>query len=69
MVAALQDMAGGDMSRAWGVAADVSTADGRGLLLGRVAQHAPWGGSLDCLVNNAGTNVRKPVLEVCESYS
>ena len=46
--------------RAYGCVADVATPDGRDALLSEVSSH--WDG-LDCLVNNAGTNVRKPALE------
>lgn len=41
--------------------ADISSAEGRAALIEEVS--AAWGGALDCLVNNAGTNVRKPVLD------
>lgn len=44
-----------------GVAADVSTAEGRARVL--AAARARWD-RLDVLVNNAGTNLRKPTLEV-----
>mmetsp|Transcript_32597 Transcript_32597/g.45230 ORF Transcript_32597/g.45230 Transcript_32597/m.45230 type:complete len:273 (+) Transcript_32597:187-1005(+) len=44
----------------FGIAADVSQENGRAILLATVMQH--WGGALDCLINNAGTNVRKPIL-------
>ena len=45
---------------AYGCVADVATSDGRDALLSEVSSH--WD-RLDCLVNNAGTNVRKPALE------
>eukprot|EP00959_Pyramimonas_sp_CCMP1952_P439853 9208615-Pyramimonas_sp.AAC.1 len=44
-----------------GSAADLSTKDGRDALLEAVSKE--WDGCLDCLVNNAGTNVRKSILE------
>lgn len=43
-----------------GLAADMATAEGRKLLLQRC--HELWD-DLDILVNNVGTNVRKPTLE------
>ncbi len=47
--------------RAAGVAADVSTADGRARLV--EAAERSFGPTLDILVNNAGTNVRKRALD------
>ena len=44
------------------MAADVSTADGRAALVARVAEL--WGGTLDVLVNNVGTNDRRPAADV-----
>jgi tropinone reductase I len=44
----------------WGVAADVATATGRDTVMNAVATQ--WGG-LDILVNNVGTNIRKPTLD------
>jgi Tropinone reductase 1 len=61
VVAALRAAAGDDPSRVWGLTSDVSTPDGRRALLARVEE--VWGGSLDCLVNNAGTNVRRSVVD------
>ncbi len=46
-------------SDADGVAADLSTAKGRAAVLGRLEEL----GRLDILVNNVGTNVRKPAVE------
>ena len=46
-------------SRADGVAADLSTAEGRGAVLRRLEELE----QLDVLVNNVGTNVRKPAIE------
>ena len=46
-------------SHADGVAADLSTAEGRGAVLRRLEELGP----LDVLVNNVGTNVRKPAVE------
>jgi Tropinone reductase 1 len=43
------------------LAADVSTTEGRGLLLAAAAER--WDGALDVLVNNAGTNIRKPTVD------
>ena len=61
-VSSLQE--GASDARVWGCAADISSPEGRELLLDRVAAH--WGGALDALVNNAGTNVRKPVLDATD---
>ncbi|CAE7946561.1 unnamed protein product [Symbiodinium sp. KB8] len=47
-----------------GVAADISTKEGREVLVAYVEKL--WGGSLDGLVNNVGTNVRKPIHEATE---
>lgn len=44
-----------------GVAADVATAEGRAALLAAVG--AAFGGQLDALFNNVGTNIRKPTVE------
>jgi Tropinone reductase 1 len=67
VVAALRAAAGDDPSRVWGLTSDVSTPDGRRALLARVEE--VWGGSLDCLVNNAGTNVRRSVVDAsAEEY-
>ena len=49
-----------DGADAAGIAADLSTQAGRAALLGAVEAH--WGG-LDVLVNNVGTNLRRPTLE------
>ncbi|KAK3247876.1 hypothetical protein CYMTET_16779 [Cymbomonas tetramitiformis] len=55
-------------SEVHGFAADVSTREGRQALLGDVTKK--WGGSLDCLVCNAGTNVRKSVIDAtAEEYT
>jgi Tropinone reductase 1 len=48
---------------ATGVRADVATADGRAAVLSAVAAR----GALDVLVNNVGTNLRKPTAEVTEA--
>jgi len=48
-----------------GVAADISTKEGREVLVAYVEKL--WGGSLDGLVNNVGTNVRKPIHEATEA--
>lgn len=45
------------------VRADVATADGRAAVLAAVAAR----GALDVLVNNVGTNLRKPTAEVTEA--
>eukprot|EP00930_Biecheleria_cincta_P059457 TRINITY_DN45191_c0_g1_i1.p1 TRINITY_DN45191_c0_g1~~TRINITY_DN45191_c0_g1_i1.p1 ORF type:complete len:283 (-),score=49.26 TRINITY_DN45191_c0_g1_i1:65-880(-) len=50
--------------RAHGIAADVSTKEGRAALVDFVGKL--WGGALDGLVNNVGTNVRKPISEATE---
>ena len=42
------------------VSADVSTDDGRRTLLAAFSKHFGRDGALDLLVNNVGTNVRKP---------
>ena len=47
-------------ARAEGLAADLSTAEGRGAVLRRLEER---GGALDILVNNVGTNVRKAAVE------
>lgn len=47
-----------------GVAADVTTPDGRRRILDAVTN--AWG-SLDVLVNNVGTNIRKPFVEYDEA--
>lgn len=49
---------------AFGVAADVSTAEGRSRIV--EALRSRWD-RLDILVNNAGTNIRKPTLEATEA--
>ena len=68
VVAQLRQLAGDDPSRVWGLTSDVSTPDGRRALLARVEE--VWGGSLDCLVNNAGTNVRRSVVDAsAEEYA
>ena len=54
-------------ARGWaasGVAADISTSEGRGLVIDAV--RARWD-RLDVLVNNAGTNIRVPTLDVTEA--
>jgi Tropinone reductase 1 len=61
VVASLRQLAGDDPSRVWGLTSDVSTPDGRRALLARVEE--VWAGSLDCLINNAGTNVRRSVVD------
>jgi tropinone reductase I len=48
-----------------GIAADVSEAEGRTKLVDAVK--ATWGGELDVLVNNVGTNIRKPSTEVTDA--
>jgi len=53
---------------AHGIACDVACAEGRKLLVDKVS--SLWGGELDGLVNNVGTNKRKPIQEVTdEDYS
>lgn len=47
-------------ARAEGLAADVSTAEGRDAVLSRVEES---GAGLDVLVNNVGTNIRKAAIE------
>lgn len=47
-------------ARAYGLAADVSLAEGRGAVLRRLEE---FGAALDILVNNVGTNVRKAATE------
>ena len=46
------------------LAADVSEASGREALVSRVVEL--WGGSLDILVNNVGTNKRQRVEDSTE---
>ena len=48
---------------AW-VGADVATEEGRAALVD--AAESRWDGAVDVLVNNAGTNVRKPTVELTE---
>ena len=47
-----------------GTVADVSTADGRAALLAQVSD--AFGGQLNVLFNNVGTNVRKPTVDFTE---
>ncbi len=47
-----------------GTVADVSTAEGRAALLAQVSD--AFGGQLNVLFNNVGTNVRKPTVEFTE---
>ena len=51
-------------SRVHTIAADVSTAEGRMALVARATEL--WGGVVDVLVNNVGTNRRKSVEEATE---
>ncbi|MFD2515717.1 SDR family oxidoreductase [Pontibacter locisalis] len=51
---------GNGQGRLYTVAADVSTIEGRQKLLSKIQEL--WG-SLDILVNNVGTNIRKPTVE------
>jgi hypothetical protein len=60
-VQALVDEWRGAHGRVHGFAADVSSPGGRQLLIAYVANL--WAGKLDGLVNNVGTNVRKPIGE------
>ncbi len=53
----LHDKYGDSPNRLFTIAADVSTAEGREQLFEKVQKQ--WG-SLDILVNNVGTNIRKP---------
>mmetsp|Transcript_26068 Transcript_26068/g.42608 ORF Transcript_26068/g.42608 Transcript_26068/m.42608 type:complete len:334 (+) Transcript_26068:74-1075(+) len=56
--------------RVHGLAADVSTETGRAALVHAVSAVQGWEEGLDCVVNNAGTNVRKSALEATdEEYS
>jgi Tropinone reductase 1 len=48
-----------------GISADVSEAEGRKNLIDAVK--AAWGGELDVLVNNVGTNIRKPSTEFTDA--
>ncbi|GBG25415.1 Tropinone reductase-like At5g06060 [Hondaea fermentalgiana] len=50
--------------RAIGISADLSTKDGRSIVLDAVASQLE--GKLHVLVNNVGTNIRKPVHECSE---
>jgi len=50
--------------RVHGVAADLSTGVGRQKLVDSVEQL--WGGALDCLVNNVGTNTRQRIQDATE---
>jgi Tropinone reductase 1 len=49
--------------KAYGIAADVATSDGRQAIIEQVNQTL---GGLDILVNNVGTNIRKKALEYTE---
>jgi Tropinone reductase 1 len=49
----------GGGAEAHGLAADLSTPEGRAAVIGRLEEM----GRLDALVNNVGTNVRKPAVE------
>ena len=50
-----------------GVVADVSTSEGREILMKEV--EVKFGGRLDVLVNNVGTNIRKPTVDfTAEDY-
>lgn len=51
--------------RVHSLVADVSTAAGRAALIAKAS--ALWGGQLDVLVNNVGTNKRRPVEEATEA--
>ena len=54
-------------ARAYGLAADLSTEEGRSAVLRRLEQ---FGAGLDILVNNIGTNIRKPAVEyTTEEYA
>ena len=57
----LRDKPASARQRVKGVAADVAEAAGREKALAAVAEH--FDGRLDILVNNVGTNIRKPTLE------
>ena len=46
------------------VQADVATVEGRDALVSAVAER--WGGPLDVLVNNAGTNVRRATVDLTD---
>lgn len=54
---------GGDVR---GVVADVSTPDGRRAVVDELKAMVGPGGKLDILVNNVGTNIRKPTVEYTE---
>eukprot|EP00931_Biecheleriopsis_adriatica_P007401 TRINITY_DN108690_c0_g1_i1.p1 TRINITY_DN108690_c0_g1~~TRINITY_DN108690_c0_g1_i1.p1 ORF type:complete len:269 (+),score=61.49 TRINITY_DN108690_c0_g1_i1:59-865(+) len=62
--AACAELAKCGSGRAHGLAADVGTKEGREALVAFVEKL--WGGVLDGLVNNVGTNVRKPIHEATE---
>lgn len=49
--------------QAHGIAADVATSDGRQTIIQQVEQRF---GTLDCLVNNVGTNIRKKTTDYTE---
>lgn len=52
--------------RVHGAVADISTDAGRAALVQAVSDVEGWEGGLDCLVNNAGKNVRKPAMNATE---
>ena len=64
VVQQLRAAAGEEAGRVWGLTSDVSTGEGRRALIARVEE--VWGGVLDGLVNNAGTNVRRSVLDASQ---
>lgn len=53
-----------DGHKAYGIACDVATKEGRQVLVDKVS--ALWGGELDGLVNNVGTNKRLAVEDVTD---
>lgn len=62
--AAVTELNASARGKAYGLAADVSTPEGRRALVDFVQKL--WDGALDGLINNVGTNQRKPIQEATE---
>lgn len=62
--AAVDKLSKAGSGEVYGCVCDVSTKEGRRTLVEAV--HDRFGGKLDCLVNNVGTNKRAPLIEVTD---